>query len=196
MERTEQTTLQLNAIRLCRTWLDFLDHAGKYAARYYLARDLELPPGLQSPNTRIILARNYQTEKKLLEAIQRDLDTFPAELQDINAAQTACDLLPFSERADYLAQIVMGFAMLDHHGKERRGYYRRKVNQALKASGKGSRRRAFIPQSAGEKFSGEPTPGRNPPCQENCHCKCRRRGRLCQYLRHCCSRRLMIVFVH
>lgn len=136
MERTEQTTLQLNAIRLCRTWLDFLDHAGRYAARYYLARDLELPPGLQSPNTRIILARNYQTEKKLLEAIQRDLDTFPAELQDINAAQTACDLLPFSERADYLAQIVMGFAMLDRHGKERRGYYRRKVNQALKASGK------------------------------------------------------------
>lgn len=128
----DDKTMQLNVVRLCSVWLHFLDHAGKYAARYYMSRDLELPPSEQDPATHTAMVKHYGTEKNLLGTIQRDLDTFPEELKAINAAQIACELPGFSERDEYLAQIVMGFTMLDRHGKERRAYYRRIVNKDLK----------------------------------------------------------------
>ena len=128
----DEKTLQLNTMRLCSTWLKYLDHAGKYTSRYYLSRDLELPPSEQNPGTRPALTRHYKTEKNLLGVIQRDLDTFPSELRAINAAQVACGLPPFSERDDYLATITMGFAIHERHGKERRAYYRRTIQKMLK----------------------------------------------------------------
>lgn len=129
----EQQTLQLQTIRLYGVWLDFLNHAGKYAARYYMARDLELPPGEQNPNTRVAMIKSYKTEEKLNGTIQRDLDSFPNELRAINSAQVACGLNAFPDNTDYFAQITMGFTMLDRNGKKRREYYRRKVNRALKS---------------------------------------------------------------
>lgn len=131
MNNTEQTS-QLNVIRLGGVWLKFLDHAGRYAARYYMSRDLELPPNEQNPGTHLAMVRNYGTEANLLGAIERDLATFPGELRDINAAQAACGLPPFSDRDGYLDQIAMGFTMLDRHGKERREYYRRRINKLFK----------------------------------------------------------------
>lgn len=122
----------LQTLQLCSVWLKYLNHVGRYAARYYLSRDLELPPSEQDPQSRKVMLKHYKTEQNLLGAIQRDLDAFPEELRAINAAQVACGLPPFSERKEYLAQITMGFAMLDRHGKERRAYYRRRINATLK----------------------------------------------------------------
>jgi len=130
----EHEILQLNILRLCSSWLNFLDHAGKYATRYYLALNLELPLGEQNPKKRTAMVRIYQTEARLLATIQRDLETFPEELCAIRDAQMGCSLPNFSDRADYLARITMGFTMLDRHGKERRAYYRRRINKMLQAA--------------------------------------------------------------
>lgn len=146
----DNKTEQLNIMRLCSAWLHFLDHAGKYAARYYMSRDLELPPSEQDPATHTAMVKHYGTEKNLLGTIQRDLGTFPEELKAINAAQIACELPGFSERDEYLAQIVMGFTMLDRHGKERRAYYRRIVNKDLKTlNGGGATYGAFSQPARG-----------------------------------------------
>lgn len=125
---------QLNTLRLCSVWLKFLDHAGKYTARYYLARDLELPLSEQSPKTRREVAKYYGTEANLLGVIDRDLGIFPEELREIIAAQVACGLQAFPDRDEYLNRIVMGFTIFERHGKERRTYYRRQINKILKKS--------------------------------------------------------------
>lgn len=166
MNNTEQTS-QLNVIRLGGVWLKFLDHAGRYAARYYMSRDLELPPNEQNPGTHLAMVRNYGTEANLLGAIERDLATFPGELRDINAAQAACGLPPFSDRDGYLDQIAMGFTMLDRHGKERREYYRRRINKLFKTLNGGGAGYSAISQSAGSRLPGESAQVRSQKSQES-----------------------------
>lgn len=117
---------------LCLVWLDFLNHAGKYAQRYYLARDLELPPWQQDPKSNQVMLKTYKDQRGLDGTIQRDLDTFPGELLAIRDAQVACGLPPFSDREGYLGIIADGFANLEKHGKRRREYYRTQIKAMLR----------------------------------------------------------------
>lgn len=123
--------LQLETIRLCKLWLDLLDHAGAYAERYGLSCALECSFGERYHRACATLTKSYKTQKNLSEVIQCDLDSFPSELRDICAAQVACNLPAFSERKGYLEQIMMGLTMVNRHGKERRSYYRRQIEKIL-----------------------------------------------------------------
>lgn len=128
----EQQTLQLQTIRLYSVWLKFLNHAGKYAARYYMARDLELPPEEQDPSSKVAMLRYYGTKKKLDGAIQSDLDKLPLELLEVREAQIACGLKAFSDRHDYLMRIITGLTMIDYHGDKRRQSYTGKIRYLQK----------------------------------------------------------------
>lgn len=129
--------LQMETIRLCKLWLDLLDHAGKYSERYCLSCALESSFGERHYQACERLAKSYKTQSNLSRVIQRDLDSFPVELQEICAAQVACELPAFSERKDYLDQIMMGLTMINRHGKERRAFYRRQINKLLKSAADG-----------------------------------------------------------
>ena len=78
MEMNKDIT-NLADIQLYTVWLTFLNHAGKYAKRYYMARDLELPPQEQNPRSHKTMLATYGTEEALHGAIQHDLDAFPSE---------------------------------------------------------------------------------------------------------------------
>lgn len=132
-----EKNLQLETMRLCKLWLDLLNHAGEYAKRYYMARALERPFGESYYGALNTLDKSYKTKGNLDKEIQRDLDSFPAELLAIRDAQIACELPAFSDRRGYLDQIMMGLTMIDRHGKERRAYYRRQFDKLLKSMTKG-----------------------------------------------------------
>lgn len=128
----EQQTLQLQTIRLYSVWLNFLNHAGKYAARYYLSLDLNRAPQEQDPSSKVVMLRYYGTKKNLDGAIQNDLDKLPLELLEVREAQIACGLKAFSDRHDYLIRIITGLTMIDSHGDKRRQSYTNRIRYLQK----------------------------------------------------------------
>lgn len=129
-----EQNLRLETLRLCKLWLDLLDHAGQYAQLYYAYRALKRGFGTQYLRACNMLNKTYKTKENLDKAIHAYLDAFPEELLEIIGAQKACELPAFSDRRDYLDQIMMGLTMLDRHGDQRRAHYRYRINRVLKAA--------------------------------------------------------------
>lgn len=133
-----EENLRLETLRLCKLWLDLLDHAGEYAQLYYMDRALERGFGAQYYRACKTLEKTYKTVTGLNAAIKRYLDAFPAELLEILDAQQACGLPAFCEERYYLNRIMTGLTMADCNGKSRRTSYRQQINKILKAATKGS----------------------------------------------------------
>lgn len=124
-------------VQLLQAWLEFIDAVGKYAKRYYLSLDLEKAPQEQDPMSEVVMKHYYGTIGSLHGTIQSDLRDLPGKVRAIEEAQVACCLPHIHLRDEYVDQIIMGFAIKERHGKERRDYYRQRLQRTLKNLNKG-----------------------------------------------------------